>query len=95
MHRTGPRGAGDEKWVAVSARLPYKIRFENDPELATAPAQVVTIEQTLDSTLDARSFRLGPFGFGDFTFEPIVKGGTETPPIDVANRDQLFDLLDG
>ncbi|HUF09620.1 MAG TPA: CARDB domain-containing protein, partial [Rhodothermales bacterium] len=34
----GPAGYGDKRWVAVSAQLPYKIRFENDPELATAPA---------------------------------------------------------
>lgn len=65
----GPPGFGDEKWIAKNATLPYTIRFENDSTQATAPAQVVTIAQQLDTTLDARTFRLGRFGFGNFIFE--------------------------
>jgi hypothetical protein len=64
----GPVGVGPEKWVAQSAVQPYTIRFENDPELATAPAQVVRITQKLDPDLNIFSFRLGDFGFGSFTF---------------------------
>ncbi|MEZ4699151.1 MAG: CARDB domain-containing protein [Rhodothermales bacterium] len=88
----GPAGYGDEQWVSVSARLPYTIRFENDPVKATAPAQVVTIEQQLDATLDARSFRLGPFGFGDFTFEPPPNVSAYTDRLDV--RDALGVFVD-
>ena len=47
-------------------RLDYKIRFENNPN-ATAPAQRVLIQMVLDSDLDIRTFRLGNYGFGDFT----------------------------
>ena len=47
----------------------YLIRFENDPDIATAPAQVVTITHSLDSDLNPASFRLGPFGFGGLAFE--------------------------
>lgn len=61
----GPAGYGDEKWVGVNDALPYTVRFENDPNLATAPAQVVRVTQTLDGDLDPRTFRLGDFGFGD------------------------------
>ena len=46
----------------------YKIRFENDPN-ATAPAQRVFIEHTFDSDLNPRTFRVGTFGFGNFTHE--------------------------
>ena len=49
-------------------RMNYKIRFENDPN-ATAPAQRVFIEHTFDSDLNPRTFRVGTFGFGNFTHE--------------------------
>ena len=48
----------------------YKIRFENFIN-ATAPAQKVFITSDLDSDLDYRTFRLGPVGFGNFTYEPL------------------------
>ncbi|WP_168215735.1 CARDB domain-containing protein [Roseimaritima ulvae] len=64
----GPEGVGDERWVSVVDTLNYTVRFENDPEAANAPAQVVRITQTLDSDVDARTFRLGDFGFGDLVF---------------------------
>lgn len=66
----GPSGFGEEEWVSQDALLPYTIRFENDPERATAPAQVVTVNHPLDPTVDPRRFRLGTFGFGPFTFDP-------------------------
>jgi hypothetical protein len=65
----GPEGYGDRRWVAVSQTLPYQIRFENDPQKATAPAQRVSITQQLDSTIDIRSFRLSSVGFANRTFE--------------------------
>ncbi|MCI0539043.1 MAG: hypothetical protein L0Z50_27870 [Verrucomicrobiales bacterium] len=40
------------------------MRFENDPLLATAPAQTVRISVPLHGDFDFRSFRLGDFGFG-------------------------------
>lgn len=62
---TGPAGVGPERWVNATHPLPYTIRFENDPLLASAPAQTVHITQQLDPTLDWRSFRLGQLSFGD------------------------------
>lgn len=61
----GPSGFGPENWITATQPLNYTIRFENDPIFATAPAQRIEITQTLDSDLDARSFRLGDFGFGE------------------------------
>jgi hypothetical protein len=64
----GPPGVGSEHWVSANDPLNYKIQFENDPESATAPVQVLTITQTLDSDLDFETFRLGDFGFGGSTY---------------------------
>ena len=62
----GPQGFGDSRWMSTDEALNYTIRFENDPEFATAPAQVVSITQQLDSELDFRTFRLGDFALGEF-----------------------------
>lgn len=60
----GPQGFGDEHWTSSQNALPYTIHYENQAS-ATAPAQEVTITQTLDSDLNAGSFRLGDFGWSD------------------------------
>lgn len=82
---TGPAGFGDENWIAANQILPYTIRFENDSTLASAPALAVNITQQLDSTIDARSYRLGNFGFGDFVF---------TPPPNSAYFSERLDVVD-
>ena len=61
----GPAGRGAEHWVQAQGSYDYTIRFENDPEEATAPAATVRITQILDDDLDFSTFRLGQFGFGD------------------------------
>lgn len=65
----GPEGFGEENWTAIDRPLPYMIRFENDPLLADAAARFIRITQTLDTDLDARTIRLGAFGFANQTFE--------------------------
>ena len=62
----GPAGYGDAHFISPLLRLDYKIRFENHPN-ATAPAQRVFIRTSLDDDLDIRSFRVGDYGFTDFT----------------------------
>lgn len=64
----GPEGVGKGKWVSVSDRLNYTIRFENDPAFATVPAQIVRIKQLLNPKLNIYSLRLGNFGFANITF---------------------------
>ena len=61
----GPIGYGDPKWVSVNDNLPYMIRFENDPDFATAPAQRVVVEHYPDEDLNLFSARLGDFGFAN------------------------------
>ena len=64
----GPEGYGPGKMIAKSQRHSYMVRFENDPEFATAPAQVVKINHPIDSNVNLYSLRLGDFGFAGMTF---------------------------
>ncbi|GAL86849.1 hypothetical protein MYP_4079 [Sporocytophaga myxococcoides] len=64
----GPKGYGEGRYVSRSEVLPYTIRYENDPEAATAPAQKVEIRQVLDSDLNPLTFRVKDFGFADYVF---------------------------
>jgi hypothetical protein len=81
----GPEGYGDARWVSAGRPLGYTIRFENDPKLATAPAQRVRVTHPLDEDLDERTFRLGSFGFAGMTF---------TVPANRAVHSQRLDLSD-
>ncbi len=89
---TGPAGFGDERWITATQTLPYTIRFENDSTKATAAAQVVTIRQKLDSTLDSRSFRLGNFGFSNRSFTVPENRAFYSTRLDV--RDSLGVFVD-
>ncbi len=65
----GPVGYDSiEHWVSVHDNLGYTIYFENDPDFATAPAQVVRIDLPVDSNLNIYSVRLGNYGFGQFNY---------------------------
>ena len=64
----GPSGYGAARFIAKTAKLNYRIRFENDPN-ATAPAQRVFIEHIFDSDLNPNAFKIGTFGFGSYIHE--------------------------
>lgn len=80
----GPAGVGPENHLVATSVMPYMIRFENDPEEATAPAAMVTVTQFLDPHLDWATFRLGDIGFGDIIVDV---------PDDVAFVQTQVDLL--
>lgn len=65
----GPAGYDEPQWVSVNDNLAYTIRFENDPEFASAPAQLVRIEQEIDVDLNQFSLHLGDYGFANMLFE--------------------------
>lgn len=88
----GPPAYGDPKWVSINATLPYKIRFENDPKFATAPAQKVTIDHELDSNTNLTSFRLGDFGFASYVFEVPSNSSYYSKRLDL--KDSLGIYLD-
>jgi hypothetical protein len=60
---TGPAGYGAGAYVWPTQNFPYTIQFQNEPS-ASAPAQVVTVTESLDPNLDWSTFQLGDFGFG-------------------------------
>lgn len=63
--KIGVTGVGDEHYLLPGTPLAYGIAFENDPQLATAAAQVVTITDQLDpAKVDLSTFALGPMSFG-------------------------------
>ena len=65
---TGPLGYDSLQWMSVKDNFGYTVYFENDPDFATAPAQVVIIDVPVDSHFNIQSVRLGDFGFGYFNF---------------------------
>lgn len=85
----GPDGYGDEQWIKASEALPYMIRFENQAS-ASAPAQVVTITQTLDADLDARSFRVTGFGFADVRIEPSESRSFYSGRLDLRDTQGIY-----
>ncbi len=86
----GPEGYGERRWITSTQTLSYTIHFENDPNQATAPAQIVRITQQLDSTLDARSFRLGSFGFGNSIFQVPENSAAYTKRLDFSDSLGLY-----
>lgn len=66
----GPLGYSVPRYIGGKTSLQYLIRFENDPDFATAPAQRVTVRMPVDSNHRLYSFRVGEFGFGHFRYQP-------------------------
>ena len=66
--KTGPAGYGKSSYIIDGSLMPYAIYYENDPdEGATAAAQVVFIEDQLDTNLDLTTFELDDMNlYGDF-----------------------------
>ncbi len=85
----GPDGFGDANWVKAGDTFDYTIRFENAAD-ATAPAQVVTVTQTLDADLDPRSFRVGSFGFGDVQVDPTVSRSFYSGRLDLRDSQGIY-----
>ncbi len=56
-------------YINATDPITYTIMFENDPEFATAAASRVKITCPLNDKGVVNTFRLGTFGFGDYTFE--------------------------
>ncbi len=65
--KSGPAGVGANHYVTPGNFMPYTIYFENDPELATAPARTVRIVDQLDADLDWNTFEWGVIQFGERT----------------------------
>ena len=75
------------RWVSASQSLPYTVYFENDPLMATAAAQVVTVRLRLHPLMNIADFRIGTFGFGNMVF-PV-----EGSPLQYQTRLDLVDEM--
>jgi hypothetical protein len=88
----GPKGYGDAHYVASALRMPYTILFENDPVLATAPAQKVSITHKFDPKINRSSLKLGDFGFSGMIFNVPPNTSTYSTRLDL--RDSLGFFVD-
>lgn len=88
----GPVGFGDDKWMPMRENLHFAAFFENDPELATAPAQRVEVRVPIDEDASQGTFRLGNFGFGSYRFEVPENSAFYTDQLDLI--DSLGLLVD-
>lgn len=79
--KLGNAGYGEENFIAPQT-MAYTVRFENDPEWATAPARWVRVYDTLDDDFDLDTFELKSFclagnlftvGNGRDSFNQVVK----------------------
>ncbi len=74
--KLGIAGVGDGRHIRQLGEFPYQIRFEN-VDSATAPAQIVIITDTLDtSVFDVNTFRLGAIEVADQVLAEPPHGAT-------------------
>jgi len=62
--KVGPIGFGPPGFITGENMMPFTIFFENDPQMATLPAQEVTVTEVLDDDLDLSTFELGDIAIG-------------------------------
>jgi hypothetical protein len=77
--KLGWTDAGLPGITTTTDALHYAVYFENDPKIASAPAQEVVLEDALDPNLDWSTFRLDEIAWGDFTVPiPADAGSLQT-----------------
>ena len=86
----GPLGFDSLQWMSVNDEFGFTIRFENDPDFATGPAQIVKINCPIDDKMNLSSVRLGTFGFGDFVFNPPPNSSFYADRLDVTDSLGVF-----
>lgn len=80
----GPDGYGDSKMIAAKDRIDYRITFENDTS-ATSAAARVKVTCPLHPQADAKTVRLGQFGFGDYIYDVPEMSAYYNNRIDLAD----------
>jgi RHS repeat-associated protein len=88
----GPGGFGTAGFVAGDGVFPYRIDFENDKE-ATAPAQVVRINDQLSDKLDWDTFQLTEIGFGDLVLTVPEGNQHFQTSVSMTQNGTTFDVL--
>lgn len=92
----GPEGFSTLQWMSKFERHDYMIRFENDPLLATGPAQYVEVRHDVDPDINPLSVRLGAFGFGPFLFDVPENASFYQQRLDLTNELGIYlDVVGG
>ena len=92
----GPDGVDSCRWMSGEETYNYTIRFENDPLLATAPAQLIFVEYPIDPRQNGFSLNIGSFGWGEYTFEVPANINTYQKRLDFVNEYGFYiDVLAG
>jgi len=86
----GPLGYDSIQWMSINDEFGFTIRFENDPDFATGPAQVVRINCPIHEKADLASVRLSTFGFGAFIFNPPENSSFYADRLDVIDSLGVF-----
>jgi len=87
-----PPGYDSARFVSVKDNMGYTITYENDPKLATAPAQIVKLYYPISLKQDINSFRLGSFGFNNDVF--VIPAGRSFYSTRLDLRDSLGIYVD-
>jgi len=92
----GPTGIGDQQFIAQKDRVDYTVYFENDPELASAPAKQVRVSVPVSEFANPLSTRLASFGFSDNNFEVPVNTASINQRIDLREKEGYYlDVIGG
>ncbi len=85
---TGPVGP-----ISPASSLAYAISFENS-RTATAPVQIVTVNEQLDPSLDPLTFSFGSYGWGNLVFHAPAGVTSFHNMVDLRNTIGLFVEVD-
>lgn len=88
----GPEGYDSVRWVSINDVLRYTIMFENDPEFATAAAQVVDVRFNFPNKNMMRGFGIGDYSFSNQAFTVPTPSNAYQTRIDL--RDSLGFFVD-
>ena len=89
--KAGPRGGGEQHFIAGDNPLPYVIQFENKATASAAAQEVVITDQLDVSKFDLNTFELGVVSFGADTVVAPPAGLSEwTTDIDLRGTRGLF-----
>ena len=92
----GPEGYDSVRWVSINDVLNYTILFENDPKIATAPAQMIDVRFDFKEKLWMKGFGIGRYGFANMSFPVSETSNAYQQRIDLKDSLGYFvDLIGG
>jgi hypothetical protein len=91
--KTGPIGSGSKQYISTALPINYGIFYGNGPT-ATAPAQTVSISDTLSAAkVELATFAFGPIAFGSHLVSPPA-GTSYSTTVDLRPQSNLLVGID-